>query len=176
MWNACRKWIRCEHRLANSREDLVRLWIERMPNDLDSRMELERLQLLCQIPQLRSRRKKKKANDDCTLPVGRMLGLEPSMPSPSQCRSRPPALTWSRGRGPAQQCTSALVVSLVAELWKWNTANAYGMQQRFRTGLRTETINKIEEIRTEFTYSAGTVSENTSPDLFFKKYVFIIQT
>jgi hypothetical protein len=37
LWNTRSKWIRSEHRLANAREDLARLWKERISKDLASR-------------------------------------------------------------------------------------------------------------------------------------------
>ena len=37
VWNTRSSWIRAEHRLANAREDLERLWKERIANDIASK-------------------------------------------------------------------------------------------------------------------------------------------
>ena len=37
VWNTRSSWIRAEHRLPNAREDLERLWKERIANDSKSK-------------------------------------------------------------------------------------------------------------------------------------------
>ena len=64
---------------------------------------------------------------------------------PGPCRRV--AAARLRGRGPARSSGSVLVllvVSLVAELWKQNTANACGTKKSF---LEPGSAQKIEEIR-----------------------------
>ena len=66
---------------------------------------------------------------------------------PGPCR--PVAAARLRGRGPARPpgsvpVLSSLVVSLVAELWKQNTANACGTKKSF---MEAGSAQKIEEIR-----------------------------
>jgi hypothetical protein len=66
---------------------------------------------------------------------------------PGPSRKRPPAPARSRGLGPAPialQCTGALVVSLVVELW-----DASGMQKRFGTGSRAENKTEIRRNQLE---------------------------
>ena len=67
-------------------------------------------------------------------------------PGPCTC-PRPVAAARLRGRVPARPPCSVpvlLVVSLVAELWKQNTANACGTKKSF---LEPGSAQKIEEIR-----------------------------
>jgi hypothetical protein len=83
-----------------------------------------------------------------TLPAGRILGPGPCTgPRPARAGSAPPAPARSRGLGPAPpalQCTGALVVSPVVELW-----DACGMQKRFGTGSRAENKKKIRRNQLE---------------------------